>query len=225
MPQKLRVYFLLYLFITVSDLVLIYSGKTDLRWFTKPLLMPVMMFVVYLQRHSIPLYRYMLAGLALSWAGDVLLQLKGLFIPGLISFLLAHVCYIIYFIRLNKKQKGMLQLQPLIGLPVVIYIVIFLWLLYPFLDALKIPVTVYGITIGIMLLMSINTKYKVNPMTSTIFFNGALQFVISDSILAVNLFAMSSMVLGLCVMATYASAQYLLVKGSMQVADDSNKTK
>jgi uncharacterized membrane protein YhhN len=217
MKQQQRLCFSLYFFITVADLLLIYFQKDYLRWFTKPLLMPLLMLVVYSNRQSIPRYQWLLGGLALSWAGDVLLQLKGMFIPGLLSFLLAHVCYIIYFIKLNPQQKGLLQQQPLIGLPVAVYIVIFLWLLYPFLEALKIPVTVYGITIGTMLLMSINTKHKVNAVASTLFFNGALQFVISDSVLAVNMFAFPNMVLSLCVMATYVSAQYLLVKGSMHV--------
>jgi uncharacterized membrane protein YhhN len=223
MKQQQRILFFLYLVVTVADLLLIYLKQDALRWFTKPLLMPLLMIVVYTERQRIPLYQWMLGGLLLSWAGDVLLQMKGMFIPGLISFLLAHICYISYFIQINKREKGLLQQQPLIGIPVLIYIVIFLWLLYPFLDALKIPVTVYGITIGTMLLLSINTKEKVNHMASALFFNGALQFVISDSILAVNLFAYNSMVLGLCVMTTYASAQYLLVRGSMRVKEESER--
>ncbi|MBS4066240.1 MAG: lysoplasmalogenase [Chitinophagaceae bacterium] len=223
MKQQQRILFFLYLVVTVADLLLIYLKQDALRWFTKPLLMPLLMIVVYTERQRIPLYQWMLGGLLLSWAGDVLLQMKGMFIPGLISFLLAHICYISYFIQINKREKGLLQQQPLIGIPVLIYIVIFLWLLYPFLDALKIPVTVYGITIGTMLLLSINTKGKVNHMASALFFNGALQFVISDSILAVNLFAYNSMVLGLCVMTTYASAQYLLVRGSMRIKEESER--
>ncbi|HEX4957385.1 MAG TPA: lysoplasmalogenase [Lacibacter sp.] len=218
-PQQ-RFLFVLYLAVTVADLLLIYGKEDALRWFTKPFLMPLLMLVVFNKRQQIPLYRWMLGGLFLSWAGDVLLQLKGMFIPGLISFLLAHICYISYFIQINNRKKGLLQQQPLIGIPVLVYIVIFLWLLYPFLDALKIPVTIYGITIGTMLLMSIHTKGKVNGMASALFFNGALQFVISDSILAVNLFAYNSVVLSLCVMTTYASAQYLLVKGSMQAQEN-----
>jgi uncharacterized membrane protein YhhN len=221
MKQQQRIYFGLYFILTVTDLLFIYFQKDHMRWFTKPLLMPLLMLVVYSYKQSIPLYQWMLGGLFLSWAGDVLLQMKGMFIPGLVSFLLAHVFYITYFIKLNPQQKGLLQQQPLIGLPVLVYIIIFLWQLYPFLEALKIPVTVYGITIGTMLLMSINTKQKVNAAASTLFFNGALQFVISDSMLAVNMFAVSHTILSLCVMATYASAQFLLVKGSMSVQQNS----
>lgn len=220
MKQQQRFLFLVYLFVTVADLLLIYFKQDSLRWFTKPLLMPLLISVVYINKNKIPLYSWMIGGLSLSWAGDILLQMKDLFIPGLASFLMAHICYIIYFIQLNKQQKGLLQQHPLIGLPVLIYVVIFLWLLYPFLDALKIPVTIYGITIGTMLITSINTKLKANNTASVLFFNGALQFVISDSILAVNLFVYTSMVLSLCVMATYASAQYLLVKGSMTITSN-----
>jgi uncharacterized membrane protein YhhN len=207
----------LYLTVTLTDLLLIYFSLDEYRWFSKPLLMPILAMVIWNNKKQIPLYQWMLSGLILSWAGDVLLQMKNLFIPGLISFLLAHISYIIYFIKISKSKKGVLQQQPLIGLPVVIYIILFLWLLFPFLEAMKIPVTVYGITIGIMLLMSINLQQKINTNASLLFFNGALQFVISDSILAVNLFAYHNVVLSLCVMATYASAQYLLTKASTLV--------
>jgi uncharacterized membrane protein YhhN len=218
--KSFRYFFLLYLSVAIADLLFIYFNQNELRWLSKPLLMPILIAVVYLQRKRIPLFYWMISGLTLSWIGDILLQLKGLFIPGLVSFLLAHICYILYFIKINSPQKGLLQFQPLIGLPVLIYIVLFLWLLYPFLDTMRIPVTAYGITIGTMLLLSINTSRKVPDNASALFFNGAFQFVISDSILAVNLFAYNSTVLSLCVMATYASAQYLLVKGSMQIANN-----
>ena len=215
--KSIRIIFTFYFLITAVDLLFIYLKLDAWRWLSKPLLMPLLMFVIYSNRKTIPLFYWILGGLALSWTGDVLLQLKGMFIPGLVSFLLAHICYILYFIKINPAQKGLLQLQPFIGLPVLIYIVIFLWLLYPFLDAMRLPVTAYGLTIGTMLLMSINTNRKVEATAAVLFFNGALQFVISDSLLAVNLFAYSNTVLSLCVMATYASAQYLLIKGSMQV--------
>ncbi|MFN0082279.1 MAG: lysoplasmalogenase [Ferruginibacter sp.] len=218
MFRQLPILFALYFFITVLDLVFIYFNLTDLRWFTKPLLMPLLLIAVFTKRTEIKLYQLIVSALFFSWVGDVLLQMKGMFIPGLISFLLAHIFYIVYFIKIQQQKKGILQLQPLIGIPVLVYILIFLFLIYPFLDALKIPVTVYGITIGTMLLMAINTKRKLNDDASALFFNGALQFVISDSLLAVNLFAYNSVVLSLCVMLTYASAQWLIVRGSMKVA-------
>lgn len=217
MKQKLRLLFGIFWLIAIADLLLICFNKNELRWFTKPLLMPLLAVAFYIgsAHKKGQLFYFILLALFLSFAGDVLLQVKGMFIPGLVSFLLAHVFYILYFLKTNPHKKGLLQFQPLIGLPVLVYIILFLYLLYPFLDVLKLPVTVYGITIGTMLLMAINTKRKLKEDASALFFNGALQFVISDSILAVNMFAINHLVLSLCVMITYASAQYLIVKGAL----------
>jgi uncharacterized membrane protein YhhN len=217
MKQHAKTIFGIYALVVMLELLFIYFDQAQLRWFTKPLLMPLLMIGFYTAsaKRSGTLFYLILVALFLSWAGDVLLQMKEMFIPGLVSFLLAHVFYIVYFIKTGNGKKGLLQLQPLIGIPVLVYILIFLWQLYPFLDALKIPVTVYGITIGTMLLMAINTRRKLSNDASALFFIGALLFVISDSLLAVNLFAMNHLVLSLCVMLTYASAQYLIVKGAL----------
>jgi uncharacterized membrane protein YhhN len=217
MKPQARIIFGFYALVAALELFFIYVDQPQLRWFTKPLLMPLLLLSFYTAsaKRNGPFFNLILVALLFSWAGDVLLQMKGMFIPGLISFLLAHVFYIIYFSKTGKGKKGVLQLQPLIGIPVLIYILIFLWQLYPFLAALKIPVTVYGITIGAMLLMAINTRRKLNNDSSALFFIGALLFVISDSLLAVNLFAMNHVVLSLCVMLTYVAAQYLIVKGAL----------
>lgn len=217
MKRPTRLLFVIFWIIALADLLLTWFNKPELRWLSKPLLMPLLAIAFYLgsTKKKGRLFYFILLALFLSWGGDVLLQMKGLFIPGLVSFLLAHVFYILYFMKTNAGKKGLLQFQPLIGLPVLVYIILFLYLLYPFLDALKIPVTVYGITIGTMLLMAINSKRKVSDDASTLFFNGALQFVLSDSLLAVNLFAYPNQLLSLCVMITYCSAQYLIVKGAL----------
>lgn len=217
MKQQSKIIFGIYVVVVVLELLFIYFDQSQLRWFTKPLLMPLLMLGLYIAsaKRRGTLFYLIFFALLLSWAGDVLLQMKGMFIPGLVSFLLAHVFYIVYFVKTKKDKKGILQQQPLIGIPVLIYILIFLWQLYPFLDALKIPVTVYGITIGTMLLTAINTRRKLSDDAAVLFFIGALLFVVSDSLLAVNLFAKSHFVLSLCVMLTYATAQYLIVKGAL----------
>lgn len=218
MKQQAKLLFLLYAVVALLELLFIYTEQPTLRWFTKPLLMPMLMlgFSVASVTRTGSLFRLIIAALFLSWCGDVLLQLKGFFIPGLISFLLAHVCYIVYFLQTEKTKKGWVQLKPLMALPVLLYILLFLYLLFPYLGVLKIPVIVYGITIGSMLLMAMNTKYKLAETTPTLFIGGALLFVISDSVLAINLFAYQHLSLSLLVMATYAAAQYLIVKAAIK---------
>jgi uncharacterized membrane protein YhhN len=215
MKQQSKIIFGIYAVVVVLELLFIYLDQSRLRWFTKPLLMPLLLIGFYTasDKRSGLFFNLILVALILSWAGDVLLQVKGMFIPGLISFLLAHVFYIIYFSKTGNGKQGLLQQQWMIGIPVLVYILIFLWQLNPFLGTLKIPVTIYGITICSMLLTAINTKRKISNKAAVLFFAGAILFVISDSLLAVNLFAMHHVVLSLFVMLTYAAAQYLIVTG------------
>ena len=187
-----------------------------MRWISKPLLMPVLMLVFYTaseKKNGTPFY-LILSALFLSWCGDALLQ-ANMFIPGLVSFLLAHICYIIYFKQAGNYRKGLLQIRPLIAIPVLLYVFLLLLYLFPHLQELKIPVVVYSKTIGVMLLMAMNTRLQLNNTASTYFIAGALFFVISDSLLAINLFVMQHWVMSIAVMATYAIAQYLIVKGAL----------
>jgi uncharacterized membrane protein YhhN len=200
--QQAKIIFGIYALVVMLELLFIYFDEPQLRWFTKPLLMPLLMlgFYVASANRNGTLFYLILFALLLSWAGDVLLQMNGMFIPGLISFLLAHVCYIIYFSKTGKHTKGLIQLKPLIALPVLLYILLLLYLLFPYLDTLKIP---------------LNTKYKSKNIVSLFFITGALLFVISDSLLAINLFAYKHLMLSLLVMITYSSAQYLIVSGAI----------
>lgn len=217
MKQQAKLIFGIYALVVLLELLFIYFNQSQLRWFTKPLLMPLLMIGFYMTsvKRTGAAFFLILVALFLSWGGDVLLQMEGMFIPGLVSFLLAHICYIIYFTKTGKGKQGLVQLKPIVVLPVLLYVLLFLWLLFPYLDALKIPVTVYGITIGTMLLLALNTKHKLLDKTASLFIAGALLFVISDSVLAVNLFAYKHMLLSLLVMSTYAAAQYLIVKGAI----------
>jgi uncharacterized membrane protein YhhN len=217
MKRAAKHLFIVYAIVVFLDLLFILLRREDLRWFSKPLLMPVLMLALSLlasgkKEKSFFLF---LTALFLSWCGDVLLQAKNLFVPGLVSFLLAHVAYILYFRKVKGAEKGMLQRQPLIVLPVLLYIGFFLWIVFPHLGQLKIPVILYSLTIGTMLLMAINTRHKVDPSVSTYFIAGALLFVLSDSLLAINLFAVKDWLFGPFVMVTYSAAQYLLVKGAL----------
>lgn len=221
MKQTAKIFFVLYTIAVLLDLLFIFLQRDDLRWFSKPLLMPLLLlaFLSGTGRKSGRQTCLIIAALVLSGCGDVLLQAKGLFIPGLVSFLLAHGCYILYFSKAGNKSKGFLQRHPLLILPVLLYIVLLLVLLFPYLGQLKIPVVIYSLTIGAMLLMAINSKYRVTNTAATHFIAGALLFVISDSLLAVNLFAIKQGMLGPGVMATYAAAQFLIVKGTLQSAE------
>lgn len=208
----------IYVVVVVLDLFFIYLREDGLRWISKPLLMPLLMLVFYFasKKKTGALFYLILAALFLSWCGDVLLQAKDQFIPGLLSFLLAHVCYIMYFKKAGKHQRGLLHKKPELVLPLLLYIIFLLVFLFPYLQQLKIPVVVYSVTIGVMLLVAIHTSQQLPKRAACFFIAGALLFVVSDSLLAVNLFVVQHWVLGLSVMATYGAAQYLIIKGALE---------
>ncbi len=206
----------LYWLLVLADIFLLVIGADSYRNFTKPLLMPALMLLYILSvRLSSNFSKLLLTGLFFSWLGDIFLLRNDWFIAGLVCFLLTHLAYIVYFLSASNKTKGLLQFQPLIAIPVLIYLFLFLWLLQPYLDELRWPVFIYAAVICFMLICSINLFRKLERNSATLFFNGAFQFLISDSLLAVHKFVYPLQALPLTVMLTYCSAQFLIVQGSI----------
>ncbi len=207
----------LYWLLVLADIFLLVIGEDSFRNFTKPLLMPALMLVYVLSvgiRSNFS--KLLLSGLFFSLLGDIFLIRSDWFIPGLVCFLLTHLAYIVYFLSAGYRTKGLLQYQPLIAIPVLVYLYLFLWFLRPFLDELRWPVFIYATIICFMLICSINLYRKIGRNSATLFFNGALQFLISDSLLAEHKFVYPLQALPIAVMITYCSAQFLIVQGSIR---------
>ena len=188
-----------------TDLFFIFNNQPELRFFTKPLLLPILILMYFPQAKSlkIQLDKFFLVGLALSFFGDLFLLFQWGFLPGLGSFLLAHVFYIISFRK--KIQNSIWKFWPIIlGL----YASILLVFLFPYLKEMKIPVLIYAVVISVMMYNALKTNNR-NLMI------GALLFLISDTLLSVNLFLKPLMILNLLVMITYVLAQWFLVRGML----------
>ena len=216
MKKTSKILFGLYWLAVIADLIIVYKEYSSPRYFSKPILMILLMLAYYSEtRGKFSFGKILLGGLFFSWLGDVFLLNDKYFIVGLICFLITHLIYISYFIKVNPKAKGLLQFQPLIGLPVAVYLFLLMMLLWPFLDKLRIPVLVYGVVICFMLICAINLYWKTDRDSAVLFFNGALQFLISDSLLSVHKFVYPFAALPIAVMITYSSAQFLIVLASI----------
>lgn len=189
--------------IFVIDLFLIFNNKIELRFFTKPILLPtlILMYISKVKSEKMQLNSFFLAGLVLSFFGDLFLLFNWGFLPGLGSFLLAHLFYIISFKK--KLQKRISKFWPII---LSLYASILLVILFPYLKEMKIPVIIYAVVIATMMYNALKTHNR-NLII------GALLFLISDTLLSVYLFLQPLMILNLLVMATYILAQWFLVKG------------
>lgn len=189
--------------IFVIDLFLIFNNKIELRFFTKPILLPILilMYISKVKSEKMQLNSFFLAGLVLSFFGDLFLLFNWGFLPGLGSFLLAHLFYIISFKK--KLQKRISKFWPII---LSLYASILLVILFPYLKEMKIPVIIYAVVIATMMYNALKTHNR-NLII------GALLFLISDTLLSVYLFLQPLMILNLLVMATYILAQLFLVNG------------
>jgi uncharacterized membrane protein YhhN len=157
-----------------------------------------------------------MAALAMSLTGDIILMFDArgalFFIAGLISFLWAHIFYIILFVRLRPKPFP--SLQKLI-FPLTWIAVACLGFLQQVeqLGALHWPVLIYAATILTMVETSFSAFERHERNIRWLVCTGTLLFVISDGLLAYNKFFQPVEFAGIGVMLTYALAQLLIVIG------------
>ena len=200
--------FLPYLTISLVQLVVLYSGPAWAVTTSKAMLMPLLAAAVVLavRRPLPPQVWLLLAALACSWVGDVLLSFPGWFVPGLLAFLAAHLVFIGLFLRLPMRP-GRRRL-PTWALVYVAWYVAFLVLLGPHLGGLLVPVAVYGAVLGTMAALA-------GGRGGVIAVGGAL-FVVSDSVLALGRFlpGYEFALHDLVVMSTYLAAQGLIAWGA-----------
>ena len=219
MKPKPRQLFFFFALVSLAEIAFVATNNSVLRYLSKPLIIPLLAACyISLQVPRKPLMKdTLLHGLFFSWIGDVLLQSDKLFIPGLISFLTAHIFYIIYFTRIRSNQHSYFKLRPIMLMAVLAYLVEFMYILWPHLGEMKIPVLFYGITISTMLSAAMWQYQKVDNKTALFFIIGATLFVTSDSLLAFNRFRESFNLAGVSIMSTYILAQLFIVMGAIRL--------
>lgn len=206
--------------LAILDVLGIAAGIEILHFTFKPLLIPVLMLLLHNTPSSVPGKNLLMAGLFFSWMGDVFLLFEYkqplFFIFGLAGFLITHIFYIVYFLRIRSANSSLLKNQPLLVALVPAYGILLVRLLYPDLGDLKLPVMVYAAVICTMLLCSLHIFLKVNKKAAGYYLSGATAFVISDSLLAINKFYQPFAFAGFFIMLTYCAAQYFIVRGFIE---------
>jgi alkylglycerol monooxygenase len=185
-------------------------GFDSLHLVFKPLAM-ILAIACVLARHSrgrnpgLPVF--LLAGLAFSLLGDVFLMFKGYFIPGLASFLIAHLFYIALFHQGVPWFPSRKALAATLAAAAAMYT-----FLFPTLDpVLKVAVAAYAAVIATMAAQAIGRACVLRDGASVAVAAGAVIFMLSDSLLAINRFAMPVPMAQFWVLATYYVAQVLFV--------------
>jgi len=207
--KKSRYWVTLFLALLLADIIFILLENIELRTISKSLLMPALIGLVWFSKVFIESWRktILTSALICSFFGDMFLQFD-YFIPGLISFLVAHIFYIILFNKMNEYI--FFSTNNLLVFIVFLMVVAMLPAKYlvGFEHNMWFPVFMYSWVILTMVWMAVN----LNQPSSKIII-GAILFVVSDFILAFNMFKAPLTNSGVFVMLTYGIAQLLIVLG------------
>jgi uncharacterized membrane protein YhhN len=205
--------YILMLLVIVSAFIHIraeYRGPRQQIYMFKPLTMVFILLIAFLGQAASPFYKYMIiTGLLFSLAGDIFLMLPtDRFVAGLVAFLLAHLFYIAAF----ASEISALIWWPLI--PFVIYGIVIYIILASSLGKLKVPVLIYVVVILIMAWLAWERWIKTGQDGALLASIGAVLFIISDTILALDRFRGTFKLARASNLITYFAAQ-LLIAGSI----------
>jgi len=213
----------IYLTIVVFHLLANLFAWTLLVAMTKPVILLALIFHFNssTRNQKSSFRKFIFFGLFFSLAGDIALlfvaQQEIFFLIGLGLFLFAHTSYILAFIvENNSEKKSYLSLKKLfVSLPYLLIAITSLYFLHDRLGEFQLPVLIY---MGVITLMGIFTAWRhtLVPKQSFLWILcGALSFILSDLILAINRFHTIIPQAGFFIMMTYSLAQYLIVEGSL----------
>ena len=178
-----------------------------LAWVFKPLATMIVIAHAWQRGHDRPtVRRWVLVGLVWSLVGDVaLLWPKQGFLPGLVSFLLAHLAYLVAFtrgLRLAQRPGSFVVYAAIAAV-----ILALLWPGVP--GALRVPVVVYVVALSAMAAQAALLWRSGAARGAVVALGGAL-FMSSDALLAINKFMLPLPVASLWILATYWAAQWCI---------------
>jgi len=222
--SRSRIVAVAYLAALSAELAAILFELNEIRLFSKGSLMPLLiLYAIISADRSAMSFKLLLGGLIFSWVGDLLLLFDqaeaNLFVFGLASFLIAHLLYIACYrkARYDKAESGLLPTQEMRYLFILVLAgSAIVWILFPHLGNLMIPVIVHAAVLTLMAIAALYRFGKTPKSSFTFVFIGALLFMASDSILAINKFVEPISEAGFWVMLTYGVAQLFIVSGIVQ---------
>lgn len=215
-----RIIFWLYIAVSLANVIAQIIPSEELDRYTKPLLMPVLLFYVYKKSIGNTTLKVLLLCVAIlfSWFGDVVLMYQSndvYFITGIGLFLVAQITYTVV---LRKAAYQTPTINFIKSLPFIAYGAILFYILLPAGD-FTIPIIIYGLVILAMMISAFSRKDRTAYKSYLLAFMGSILFVVSDSILAINAFKIPIPYARTFIMSTYCAAQYLLAEGILEHAD------
>ena len=198
----------LFILVSIMYIVGLLMDNEILKFVFKPLIMLSLLlyYIKSVQRKS----KLFIGAVLFSFLGDVLLlyDTELFFMLGLVAFLIAHILFISMVVSMLKKSSVTQKVTAVI--PFLATYFGLLYLLKDSLGELLIPVVIYGLVISIFGVISLLNHLVSKSKASQYLIFGAIFFVVSDSLLAINKFYESQEYYPVIVIVTYMVAQYLI---------------
>lgn len=158
----------------------------------------------------------MLLGMILAMGGDVSINYN--FVVGAAVFALGHVFYLITYCVIERYRKSDFILSLIL---IAIYTCfLFATPIFEF-EGLEAVIFAYCIIIGLMTGKAVMNAYRNRTKTNLFFAIGSVLFMISDSMLVLNLFANTSNITHILCHSIYFPGQWLLSFGIFHLGNKS----
>ncbi len=217
--MRFRTVSILYLAALAAEVYALATDSASIEYVAKPALMPILILYLAFSTKGVGAVRFtMIAALVFSWFGDVFLmfdkQSGGLFVYGLAAFLTAHILYIYYFLAVRRLNR--VETRPSVRalIAIILYSGALFAFIAPHVGQMLVPVAIYSAALTAMLATSLAAFRFGDQDFGKLCVAGTLLFVVSDSILAVNRFAVPFTAGPVLVMLTYGIAQFLICEGA-----------
>lgn len=197
--------------IVVSGFLTISAERNGLRlalYIFKPLTVLLITLLALQAKYPVSNFyrRAIVIGLLFSLLGDIFLMLpRDRFLYGLVSFAVAHIFYIAAF----AHESGW-AISVWSAIPLLLYGALMLKVLSKHLGKLRVPVIIYMLVILMMGCLAVSRWIVTAEAGSALAASGALFFIASDSLLAVDRFKGNLRHSHVLILGTYFIAQWLI---------------
>jgi uncharacterized membrane protein YhhN len=181
-----------------------------LHWIAKPLAtLLIVGMALSLSTDGSTYRRWIVIGLLWSTLGDVFLMLPGdFFLPGLLSFLVAHMAYLVAF---SRRERLLARMMPFAAYAAIaVAVLAYLWPGIP--APMRIPVVIYVAALGAMAAQAAAIWTIRRDRLSALAAVGGALFMLSDSLIAFNRFGEPFDASRWLVLTTYWMAQWLIAR-------------
>lgn len=216
-----RIFALIFGLLSLFEVVALSQLATTplLHYISKPLI--TLSLLVYFSMISKgtghPVRLPVILALDFSFMGDIMLLFPGdsFFVLGLSCFLFAHIAYLFAFAKGVAFSESFLRKKPWILLLLLPNVLFLLNRIEEGLGTLQLPVYSYTGVILLMVAAAINRRDFTAPESFRAVMIGALLFMVSDSILAIDRFSEPVNGAPYLVMITYMGAQFFITMGML----------